>query len=79
LQLEKAAPPHPFARNRSLPAGSCPGTTLGPIAPLGEPPGAARSTIHQLFGSMHAVGYLGFCAVGWRVAGLTGRLTLDAR
>lgn len=45
------------------PAGSCPGTTLGPIPPLGEPPGDALPTIRQLFGSIHGIGYLGFCAV----------------
>jgi hypothetical protein len=48
------------------PPGSCPGTTLGPIAPLGVPPGDAFATIRQLFGSLHGIGHLGSCAVrGW--------------
>lgn len=45
------------------PPGSCPGTTLDPIPPLGGPPGEPKPTVRQMFGSMHGIGYLGFCAV----------------
>lgn len=45
------------------PPGSCPGTTLNPIPPLAAPPGEPRPGARQLFGTLHGIGYLGFCAV----------------
>ncbi|KAI8463993.1 MAG: hypothetical protein J3K34DRAFT_129482 [Monoraphidium minutum] len=44
------------------PPGSCPGTTLDAIPPLGAAPADPLPTIRQLFGSIHGIGYLGFCA-----------------
>jgi hypothetical protein len=45
------------------PPGSCPGTTLSPLAGLSDAPRDARPTIQKLFASLHGVGEVGACAV----------------